>query len=525
MTDLKFDNRFFEELPGDTGPAHEPRTTSRVSYARVEPTPVLEPELVIWSAEAGTLLDLAEPKDSKGEEALIFSGNQLLKGASPYATRYGGHQFGHWAGQLGDGRAISLGEVINKKGQRWEVQLKGAGLTPYSRTADGRAVLRSSLREFLCSEAMSHLGVPTTRALCLVKTGEPVLRDMFYDGNVLPEPGAIVTRLAPTFLRFGHYQIHAANSEDDLLKSLVEYTLKYHFPEITGSFEQKLISWFEEVCVRTAGLMVEWLRVGFVHGVMNTDNMSILGLTIDYGPYGWLDVYDPHWTPNTTDTQRRYAFGQQPAVAFWNLNQLANALAVLVSDTQGLVKGLELYKVSFSATFAMMIAGKLGLQNLNDVEDKMLVQQLDAALQASEIDMTIFYRQLAHLHGHVGDLSGETFMKTMGAAFYSATPDEKSVRQLKVWTEGYLRRCVQDTRPIAEIKTLMNSTNPVFILRNYLVQQALDELAEGQRGLLDALMKALKTPYELNSATSAFVGKRPEWARTKAGCAALSCSS
>ena len=240
----------------------------------------------------------------------------------------GGHQFGHWAGQLGDGRAISLGEAVLADGQRRELQLKGAGPTPYSRSADGRAVLRSSIREFLCSEAMHHLGIPTTRALSLVGTGEGVVRDMFYDGHPEVEPGAIVCRVAPSFLRFGHFELPSQRGDTSLLQALADFCIARDFPHLRGRGEPLYADWFAEVCERTARLVAGWMRVGFVHGVLNTDNMSILGLAIDYGPYGWIDAYDPDWTPNTTDaTGRRYRFGWQPRVANWNLGQLARALA------------------------------------------------------------------------------------------------------------------------------------------------------------------------------------------------------
>jgi uncharacterized protein YdiU (UPF0061 family) len=251
----------------------------------------------------------------------------------PYAARYGGHQFGVWAGQLGDGRAITLGELMPRPGERWELQLKGAGRTPYSRTADGRAVLRSSVREFLCSEAMHFLGVPTTRALSLVATGDIVVRDMFYDGNPMPEPGAVVCRVAPSFVRFGNFEIHASRGENELLQRLADYIITEHFKELGPPTPEVYKLWFEEVCRRTGVMIAHWMRVGFVHGVMNTDNMSILGLTIDYGPYGWLEGYDPAWTPNTTDLPgRRYAYGRQPDVAAWNLARLANALGPLIED-------------------------------------------------------------------------------------------------------------------------------------------------------------------------------------------------
>src|SRR3954470_19982331 len=342
MTDLAFDNTFVRHLPADPVADNVPRQVHGASYTPVAPTPVAEPRLLAWSDDLAERLGLGRPDAAMVE---VLAGNRVLPGMQPYAARYGGHQFGHWAGQLGDGRAITLGEVLARDGTRQELQLKGAGRTPYSRTADGRAVLRSSMREFACSEAMHWLGVPTTRALSLVATGENVIRDMFYDGNPEPEPGAVVCRVAPSFLRFGNFQIHAARSEPELLKRLVDYTMQTHYKEIQG-----YDAFFAEVCRRTAELMIHWMRVGFVHGVMNTDNMSILGLTIDYGPYGWLEGYDPGWTPNITDASgRRYRFGAQPRVALWNLVQLANALAPLTEDTDVLERGLESYAETFAA--------------------------------------------------------------------------------------------------------------------------------------------------------------------------------
>ena len=289
------------------------------------PTPVDAPALVAVSPEVAALLDLdgraADPAWSR-----VLGGNALVDGMEPYAANYGGHQFGQWAGQLGDGRAITLGEVINRAGQRWELQLKGAGPTPYSRAADGRAVLRSSIREFLCSEAMHHLGVPTTRALSLVLTGEQVVRDMFYDGNPRLEPGAIVCRVAPSFIRFGNFELPASRGDLAAPQSadrlhdpprLSRSSLSGGEPARSGGARRVVRA---GVPSGPRAMVADWMRVGFVHGVMNTDNMSILGLTIDYGPYGWVDDFDPDWTPNTTDAGgRRYRFGAQPQIAYWNL--------------------------------------------------------------------------------------------------------------------------------------------------------------------------------------------------------------
>ncbi|MCX6123151.1 MAG: YdiU family protein, partial [Proteobacteria bacterium] len=371
---------------------NNPVLTPSVMYASVKPTPVSAPELLCWSddmariLELPSILELTKFPDQERFLTQVFGGNSILPGMHTLATRYGGHQFGQWAGQLGDGRAICLGELVPSNGNRWEIQLKGAGPTPYSRHADGRAVLRSSLREFLCSEAMYHLRVPTTRALCCVVTGDEVIRDMFYDGNPAAEPGAITTRAAPSFLRFGHFEILASAGEHDLLRELIHYAIQIQpesrskslaSPPTTAGAqknmpwdEQSVNSWFSRICHETAWLTCEWLRVGFVHGVMNTDNMSILGLTIDYGPYGWLDNYDPTWTPNTTDFQRRrYRYEQQPGIAHWNLAKLADALSSVLTNREGLDAALAGYIQNFRDFYRKMRLDKLGLSDLGSHDD------------------------------------------------------------------------------------------------------------------------------------------------------------
>ena len=294
LNGLVFDNSSTRDLPADEETGNFRRQVSQSCFSRVEPTKVAAPNLVAYSQEAAILLDLSKETCESDEFVQVFSGNEILPGMDPNASCYGGHQFGNWAGQLGDGRAINLGDIVNSRNERWGLQLKGAGPTPYSRMADGLAVLRSSVREFLCSEAMFHLGVPTTRALSLVTTGEEVVRDMFYDGNPSPEPGAVVCRIAPSFTRFGNFQLFASRSENEVLRRLAEYTVQTDFPHLGTPSKDAYLQWFDEVCRTTAEMLVHWMRVGFVHGVMNTDNMSILGLTIDYGPYGWLEDFDPH---------------------------------------------------------------------------------------------------------------------------------------------------------------------------------------------------------------------------------------
>ena len=287
---LSFENQFANELPGDQDTENTRRQVTGACYSFVAPTPVPAPALVAYSKEAAAELGLSEEECRAPWFKDVFSGNLILGDMKPYAMCYGGHQFGNWAGQLGDGRAINLGEIVNAANQRWTLQLKGAGPTPYSRSADGLAVLRSSLREFVCSEAMYHLGIPTTRALSLILTGDQVLRDMFYDGHPELEPGAVVCRTSPSFIRFGNFEILSSRKEYDLLEQLLRFTIKNDFPEIHGSSDvDRYLQWFTDVCRKTAQMIVHWMRVGFVHGVMNSDNMSVLGLTIDYGPYGWLE--------------------------------------------------------------------------------------------------------------------------------------------------------------------------------------------------------------------------------------------
>ena len=298
LISLNWVSRFLDETPGDDEIGGKSRQVPGVCWSRVTPTPTPTPILRLWSTEIASDLGL-EPVDNE-----ILGGKKISNGMDPYAQRYGGHQFGNWAGQLGDGRAITLGEVNTGK-KILELQLKGSGATPYSRFSDGKAVLRSSIREFLCSEAMFHLGVPTTRALSMVTTGENVIRDIMYDGRPSPEPGAIVCRVAESFLRFGSFQIHSMTGDNETLQTLVDYTIKHHFPNHCIDDDEGMIDWLKQIADETASMIAHWMRVGFVHGVMNTDNMSIHGLTIDYGPYGWIEDFDPDWTPNTTDARTK----------------------------------------------------------------------------------------------------------------------------------------------------------------------------------------------------------------------------
>ncbi|MBL1321011.1 MAG: YdiU family protein [Methylophaga sp.] len=529
MTNLifNFDNHFINCLPADPIIENTRRQVVDACYSFVDPTKVKAPILVAYSAEVAQLLELSEQDCQSELFTQVFAGNKLLDGMKPYAQCYGGHQFGNWAGQLGDGRAINLGEVVNQQGQHHTLQLKGAGPTPYSRTADGLAVLRSSVREFLCSEAMFHLGVPTTRALSLVTTGENVVRDMFYDGRPKEEPGAIVCRVAPSFLRFGSYEIFSSRGDIETLRKLVDFTIRTDFPHLGKPSIEVYLKWFSEVCEHTADMIVHWMRVGFVHGVMNTDNMSILGLTIDYGPYGWLEDYDPNWTPNTTDASgRRYRFGNQAQIAQWNLFQLANAIYPLIEQAEPLREILSDYAMSYEQKWQSMRASKLGLTKHIAESDPQLHQSLHEILQLTETDMTIFYRRLANVTCESLDLSDDELITPLLDAYYDAdslTVDTKTA--ICDWLRQYQLRVQQDGINDETRRQNMNQVNPKYVLRNYLAQLAIDKAEQNDFSMVNELLELFRHPYDEQKDMEHYAVKRPDWARDRAGCSMLSCSS
>ncbi len=525
LEELRFDNRFVDQLPADPDLTNGRRQVMESAYSRVLPTKVKAPKLVHFSREVAELIGLKPSQCQTKQFTEVFGGNSQLTGMDPFAMCYGGHQFGNWAGQLGDGRAINLGEVITENSEHWTLQLKGAGSTPYSRTADGLAVLRSSVREFLCSEAMFHLGVPTTRALSLVTTGENVMRDMFYDGNPALEPGAVVCRVAPSFTRFGNFQIFTARDDVANLKRLVDFTIVNDFPHLGQPSPEVYSDWFEEVCIRTCDMILHWMRVGFVHGVMNTDNMSILGLTIDYGPYGWLEGYDPGWTPNTTDASgKRYRFGNQPLVAHWNLYQLGNALMPLVNQTEPLQRGLDQYLNRIESQGNEMIASKLGLERYQET-DEVLKKELFEILTLTETDMTIWYRKLADVPID-DDVESEDMVKPLIDAYYE--PAElvgETKARLMNWLERYRER-VRSAGILDDIRReSMNRVNPKYVLRNYMAQLAIDKAQKGDGSLVVELLELLRRPYDEQPEHQQYFARRPEWARHRAGCSMLSCSS
>jgi len=518
---LKIKDTFNKLLPADPVLENSRRQVQEACYSFVLPAKTKSAEMIHVSNEMLDAIGLSKKEAGSKEFLDIFSGNEILEDTNPYAMCYGGHQFGNWAGQLGDGRAINLAEVKHNN-KTWVLQLKGAGATPYSRTADGLAVLRSSIREYLCSEAMHHLGVPTTRALSLAFSGDQVLRDVMYNGNQAYEKGAIVCRVAPSFLRFGSFEIFASRQDAKTLKTLLDYTINQFFPHLGEPSKQTYVSFFKEVTTLSLKMIIDWQRVGFVHGVMNTDNMSILGLTIDYGPYGWLEGYDPDWTPNTTDSQhRRYRYGNQPDVTLWNLYQLANALYPLIEVAEGLEAVLERYKTDFEKQYLTMMKSKIGL--VSEVDgDSILIKDLEEILQLTETDMTLFFRNLSKLTKR----NTSKGIKVIYEAFYNPTEVSDVIRQRwNEWFDSYTIRLQKEQISDSERKTLMDKVNPKYVLRNYMAQLAIDAANNGDYSVVEELYTLLKKPYSEQPENEKWFAKRPEWARNKVGCSMLSCSS
>jgi uncharacterized protein YdiU (UPF0061 family) len=514
---LNLKDTFNKALPADPIRENYVRQVPNAAFSYVTPKTPGNPSLIHVSPQMLEAVGLTE-QDAKSEEFVkIFSGAEIYPGTKPFAMCYGGHQFGNWAGQLGDGRAINLFEV-NQNNRQWALQLKGAGKTPYSRGADGLAVLRSSIREYLCSEAMFNLGVPTTRALSLVLTGDEVLRDMFYNGNAELEKGAIVCRAAPSFVRFGNFQIFSWRQDLENLKKLADYTIQNFYPHLGAPEKETYIALFREVTEKTLRLMIEWERVGFVHGVMNTDNMSILGLTIDYGPYGWLENYDPNWTPNTTDAgQKRYRYGNQATIGVWNLMQLGNALYPLVEDAEPLEEILENYQTDYLPKHLGMMSGKLGLKETADAD---FIAELEKLMYQTEMDLTILFRDLSEFDEN----DAEGFWTKLKEASYSENLEKFKPQ----WTQvlaNYAQKLRAENSEKTERAAAMNRVNPKYVLRNYMAQLAIDAADAGDYSIVDELFNLLLKPYDEQPAAEKWYAKRPDWAKEKAGCSMLSCSS
>ena len=411
---------------------------------------------------------------------------------------------------------------MNAKGERWELQLKGAGKTPYSRRADGRAVLRSSLREYVASEAMHWLGVPTTRALSLVLTNDGVVRDMFYSGNPKLEPGAIVCRVARSFLRFGTWQLPASRSEDDNVALLTDYAIKHHYPHLLGR-EDARAAFLKEVCERTARLAAAFQAVGFCHGVLNSDNHSILGDCIDYGPYGWMELYNPIFTPNTTDLDgRRYCYANQPSVMMWTCAQLANALlsaGVLTrEEAQAAVDAYpEALKVAYSARFA----AKLGLREHNEP----LLRTFMELLATDSLDFTRSFRALSSVPASlpVPDCADAELLLPLRDVL-PAGMDGERVAAWAAWVRSYRAALVGDAMPAAERAALQNGANPWVVPRNYLLQIAIEAAEKGDFSELERLLAVLRNPYEEQPGAEKYAQAAPEWAN-RPGVCLLSCSS
>jgi len=519
---LKINNRFSTELPADVNETNVTRQVKNACFSYVTPKIPSNPKLIHFTEEVLELLGISREEAQSVEFTNIFSGKELLPDTRPYSMSYAGHQFGNWAGQLGDGRAIILAEVENNQ-QTYALQLKGAGLTPYSRGADGLAVLRSSIREHLCSEAMFHLGVPTTRSLSLILTGDQVLRDVMYDGHPDYEKGAVVCRVAPSFIRFGNFELFSSQNDLKTLKLLADFTIKYHFPEIKEAGKESYIQFFQEVANKTREMVVHWQRVGFVHGVMNTDNMSILGLTIDYGPYGWLEDYNPNWTPNTTDREnRRYRFGNQPEIALWNLYQLANALYPLIEEAAPLEAILNSFQTNYAADYANMTRNKLGLFTKEE-NDNQLIHLLTENLQQTETDMTIFFRKLSQLKKMESE---ENAFSIVTDSFYKINEVTDRVKETWLyWFTQYLNRLRKEDTTDEDRKAAMDTVNPKYVLRNYMAQLAIEAADKEDYSLIEELHLLLKNPYQEQPLSEKWFTKRPDWAREKIGSSMLSCSS
>ncbi len=484
---------------------HPYQALGEVFYTSVQPTPLTQAHWVSRNHLLSQQLGL--PADFLHNHTVMqmLTGNHVWPDTQPFASVYSGHQFGVWAGQLGDGRALSLGAIHTPIGMQ-EFQLKGAGMTPYSRMGDGRAVLRSSIREYLCSEAMYGLGIPTTRALCITASPDRVLREEI-------ETAAVVTRVAPCFLRFGHLQHFAAIGDNAALKQLTDHLVHKHFPHLLELTEgpARYTTLLAEISQLTAELLAKWQAVGFCHGVMNTDNMSLLGLTIDYGPFQFLDSFDPGHICNHSDHQGRYAYARQPQVAYWNLFCLGQALLPLIEDQDLAVQSLETFKNNYPLLADQAFANKLGLGDLQ-TSDHVLIESVLQLLAREKTDFTIFWRRMSHAVGRLHTHTPDQAFEPVRAMFIQADSWD-------AWLPDYMER-MHGTDWLAASERMLK-TNPKFVLRNHLGEQAIQQAKMGDFSGVDDLLKLLQTPFDEHPAFEQFAGFPPDWAST----ISISCSS
>jgi uncharacterized protein YdiU (UPF0061 family) len=488
---LEFDNRY-AALPA-------------AFHTRLPPSPLPSPHRVVVSKDAAALIGLDVVQTMRPGFVDVFAGNTLLPGSDPLAAVYGGHQFGSWSGRLGDGRAHLLGGVRTPSGTL-ELQLKGAGPTPYSRFADGRAVLRSSIREFLCSEAMAALGIPTTRALCIIGSPLPVQREQ-------TETAAVVTRIAPTFVRFGSFEYFADKDDVVSLRTLADHVIDAFLPQLRDApkpFEALLA----DVARRTGELIAHWQAVGFMHGVMNTDNMSILGLTLDYGPFGFMETFDAGHICNHSDTYGRYAFRAQPRIGLWNLYALADALGPLIGHpdiTRALVD--DHYTPAFDAHFAQLMRGRLGLATAQHGDADFIGATL-GLLQLQRIDYTLFFRALGELPGQVA----RDVRAVSDAPLRDLFVDREAC---DAWLIGWRARLAREGSIDAQRQPRMRAVNPRYVLRNWMAESAIRRARDGDFGEVRGLLDCLRRPFDDQPDCAHYAAPPPDWA----GAMSVSCSS
>lgn len=470
-------------------------------YKTVSPEPLHQPYWIATNQDLAAQMHLPSDLFSQDSVLAYLSGSASHCHPAPLATVYSGHQFGTYVRQLGDGRALNLGTTIDTQGTRQEWQLKGAGKTPFSRFADGRAVLRSSIREYLASEAMHYLGIPTTRALALTGSHDPVYREE-------PETAAIVTRIAPSFLRFGHFEYFYHSGRHTELQTLIEHTINTHYPECRTA-EQPYLALLNAIIHRSAELVAAWQSVGFAHGVLNTDNMSLLGLTIDYGPYGFLDAYDKHHTPNHSDTGSRYTFNEQPYVVHWNLSRLASCLLPWVAEAD-LINALDQFPDLFQTAYHNRMRAKLGLQTPHK-DDAELIADLMQALQSRQVDFTLFFRRLAL----IDNVHETPIPDNILELFHGPTT------AFKAWVGRYRGRLRAEQSHHADRITRMNAVNPLYILRNYLLENAIAEAKQGRFDEIANLQLCMRTPFTEQPQFAHYAQQPPAWASS----ICISCSS